>query len=213
VVLDTKRIGQRTPTSLSLRLCQSHVLELSANNRQPVQIQLEKSETADLWVEQLAKVSLAPPKMGTLEIPAAKRGYPVAVFDRRGRRLGKAGERLRLAPGTHRLVLRSSKVLFRQEIRETIQSSQLTRARVDYPVLGTLRVFSIPADASVTVTASGGGKPVPIGATPITGYKMVEGEVEIALENPSTGAVYRATVRIRPGSETTDLRVGRGDWK
>ncbi len=212
ITLDTRRLDQRTPTELPLQLCQSHVLLFSVKGRVPRELSLEAAQTREPWVKALEVVSLDPPPLGTLVVSAG-RSFPVAVYDRRGRRLGKAGEKLRLTPGTHRLVLASSKVLYRKEISVQVVSGDQHTENVAYPALGSLNVFSIPADARVLATPGGGGKAREIGRTPLKGFPVVAGELEVVVEHPGGQGSHREVVRVRGGAKSTDLRVGMGGWQ
>ncbi len=210
VELDGRRLEGVTPLEVPIELCAEHRLVLSKSGRQPRELMLAADGGVDAWRSSLSDISLDPPPMGTLRVSKSP-NYAVTIYDRRGRRLGKAGSALRLAPGRHDLVLLSTGVLYRKELSVTIRAGSETTENMAYPALGNLRVVSIPADAKVSARPPG-GKLRALGTTPLAGKKVVAGEIEVVVEHPAGGREARKTVRVRGGSKATVVRVGAKDW-
>ncbi len=211
VVLDGSPLEGRTPLELALELCREHLLRLEKRGRRPREIALPATEDPAAWREALAKISLAPPPRGRLVV-AAPPGYAAEVRSARtGRRLGRAGRPISLAPGTYRLLLVAPDVLVRREVTVRVSPGASRRVDVDWPPLGKLSVRAVPPGGTVEIRRPGDDRWKELGTTPLNGVEVAAGPLEVRVGHPLRDAhvVRQAAVR---GGATTVVRVGREDW-
>ena len=211
VVLDGTPVAGRTPLELELELCREHLLRLEKRGRQPREVALPAADDPATWRELLAEVSLAPPPRGRLLVPAPP-GYSAEVRSARtGRRLGRAGRPISLAPGRYRLMLVAPDVLVRHEVTVRVAPGATRKIAVDWPPLGKLSVRTVPSGGTVEVRRPGEARWKSLGTTPLNGVPLAAGPLEVRVAHPLRDArvVRQAAVR---GGATTVVRVGREDW-
>ncbi len=211
VVLDGAPVKGRTPLELSLELCREHSLRLARRGRQPRDIVLPAAREPGPWRQALARVSLSPPPRGRLLV-AAPPGYRAEVRSAgNGRRLGRAGRSIPLAPGRYRLLLVAPDVLVRREVTVRIAPGATRRVDVSWPPLGKISVRAVPPGGAVEVRRPGAGSWKDLGTTPVNGVALAAGPLEVRVHHPlrNVQVVREAAVR---GGATTVVRVGREDW-
>lgn len=211
VKLAGETLDGRTPLEVPLELCREHHLELRVSGRPPRTVELEASESPEPWRAALENVSIEPPPAGTVVLSASPH-YPVAVLSARtGKRFGSAGDALTLRPGRVRLLLISPRVLYRHEVSVDVPPGNRREVNVVYPALGRLRVITVPPGAEIQGRPPGSRRWRDLGRSPLSGYRVVAGDVELMVVHPRSGKRATGTVRIRAGEEPTDVRLGR-DW-
>jgi hypothetical protein len=204
----------RTPTDLQLTRCEPHTITLRIAGRPERTVELPAEEAPEPWRQTLASVSIEPPPEGAIVLGKSPH-YPVTVLSASsGRDLGDAGEGITLPPGRYRLLLVNSDVLLRKEVTVRVEPGARREIAVAYPALGTLRVISLPTNAEVEGRAAGGRRYFDLGTTPLTGARIVAGEIELRVVHPGSGEVATGAVTVRAGDEPTEVRVAQATgWK
>lgn len=214
VKVDGASAAGSTPMRLNLPLCKSHEMVFETRGRPPKELTLAADATAEQWREELARVEIPQAPGGSLRVSPSSR-YPVDVLDaRRGRKLGRAGQEIKLRPGRHRLLLVSPKVFYRKQITVTIRSGERETMTVAYPALGELSVISVPRDAKVTLIPASGGRGREVGSTPLSSISLAPGKYRVEVVHPASGKVFEQTVKVSAGGPQVQVRAskGRGGW-
>lgn len=211
LILDGKPVSGRTPLSLELDLCRDHELEIHARGFNPASVRLSGQDERETWRTTLQRISLGPPAVGRIAVPAAP-GYSVLVFDETGRsRLGQSGGELALPPGRYRLTLAAPEVLFRKTAAVEVKAGATVRLAEKFPVLGKLTVHAVPPGGTVTVKMAS-GPTAEIGVTPVNGFSLVPGDYQVIIKHPLSGTSVTRQVALRAGARET-IRVGKEEWR
>ncbi|HKY34087.1 MAG TPA: PEGA domain-containing protein, partial [Candidatus Polarisedimenticolia bacterium] len=184
IFLDGKPTGRTTPAEVPVPVCGEHKVALRLEGYKDVQAKVAGGS---------GPVDLALPRIpeGFLAIAAAP--YPVQVLAG-GRRIGEAGKPIKLAAGSHKLVLRNEELFVERSITVEVQADRTVSPKAPLPALGSLTVLASPSNCTIYVNGR------ELGAPPINDHPVAAGTYKVRAVYIPTGESQEASVTVAAGA-------------
>ncbi len=183
--LDGKPTGLKTPADVPVAVCGEHVVALSLEGFKDVQMQTP----TDLSAMQL---SLPRIPMGFVKLEAP---YPVEILET-GKRLGAAGEKIKLPAGRHVLTLRNQELFVERSLTVNIAADKSISPASGLPRTGSVTILASPSNCLITINGRDLGPP------PIIDFQLASGTYTVKAVYVPSGEVKESSVTVPPGGST-----------
>jgi hypothetical protein len=188
VLLDGRKLENRTPASALLSVCDDHDLTLSLDGYHSRQLSLPAEGNWDEIIGTALRMDTLP--KGRLFFDA---NYPLTIYDSRGNRLGKSAELLSLPPGKHELKFENRQHRVSVSKTYTVKPDGERKLSAPVPGLGTVKVLAYPGNAMIRVDGVDADAPPTV-------LQLGAGEHRIeCLWKVGDGKTAQKTVLVREG--------------
>ncbi len=185
ILVDGKEIGLITPAEVAVTACDSHSVALKLEGYKDVAANLGKDGSP-------MDVTLSRIPEGWITIASS---YPVEVLEA-GRKIGSGGEAIKLASGSHTLMVRNETLFVEAKVSVTVQAGKKISSKAPLPAVGALTVLASPSNCTISVNGR------EIGAPPINDYQLAEGTYVVRAVYVPTGEAKESSVTITAGGSS-----------
>ena len=185
IKLNGKPTGLKTPADVPVAVCGEHVVALSLEGFKDVQM----PTPADLSAMQL---SLPRIPMGFVSLEAP---YPVEILEK-GKRLGTAGEKIKLTAGKHVLTMRNEELFVERSLTVDIAADKSISPASGLPATGSVTILASPSNCVITINGRDLGPP------PIIDLLLASGTYKVKAVYVPSGEVKESSVTVPAGGST-----------
>jgi hypothetical protein len=183
ILLDGRDSGLVAPAQLPVSVCGTHVVTAKLEGYTDAVGKIESPLPA-------LSLTLARIPEGFVKISSS---YPLEIFEK-GKRLGRAGEALKLPAGGHSLVLRNEDLFIERSLDVRVEAAKTVSPAAGLPGVGTLTVLASPSNCNIFINGH------EVGAPPINDRQLAAGTYVIRAIYLPTGESKEQTVTIAAGS-------------
>jgi predicted Ser/Thr protein kinase len=205
IAVDDELRAEKTPTTLTLRACEAHTVELKVSGREDATVGLAADESLDAWKSKLASVEI--PEIPPARVRLPDPGYPATVYVEDVGAF-EPGQRVSVPPGRRNYSYVNDELLVRVNHTMTAGPGDDVRLDIVLPKIGTINFISVPSSKLSIEDRRGRWKE--LGSTPINGKRLAAGTYTVRFEPPKGQTVERK-IEVRPG-RNEPVAVGRGDF-